>query len=132
MKKFLSLATLTLVAQTVYGAAAPGPLFEGPLPPLAPNQEVVIQEITLQPGHVGSAHRHDAYVYVYVVEGAVDMQVDGGEVVRVSTGEVFTETPENVHTMSNNASATEQARFIAFIIKDADKAVVLPAAPDTP
>jgi quercetin dioxygenase-like cupin family protein len=66
------------------------------------------------------------------VEGAVDMQVDGGEVVRVSTGEVFTETPDNVHTMNNNASATEQARFIAFIIKDADKAVVLPANPAVP
>ncbi len=132
MKKFLSLATMTLLTGTAHGAAAPGPLFEGLLPPLGPNQEVVIQQITLAPGHVGTAHRHDAYVYVYVVEGAVDMQVDGGEVVRVSTGEVFTETPDNVHTMNNNVSATEQARFIAFIIKDADKAVVLPANPATP
>ena len=98
MKNFISLAALTLVAQTLYGAAAPAPLYQGVLPTLDPNQEVVIQQITLPPGHVGSAHRHDAYVYVYVVEGAVDMQVDGGEVVRVSTGEVFTETPENVHT----------------------------------
>ena len=132
MKKFISLAALTLLTNTVWGAAAPGPLFEGPLPPLGPNQEVVIQEITLAPGQVGSPHRHDAYVYVYVVEGAVDMQVDGGEVVRVATGEVFTETPENVHTMSNNASKTEQARFIAFLIKNADAPIVLPANSESP
>lgn len=132
MKKIISLITVALLMKTACAAEAPGPAFEGALPILPPNQEVVIQEIMLPPGQVGRAHRHDAYVYVYVVEGAVDMQVDGGEVVRVSAGEVFTETPANVHTMNNNASATEPARFIAFLIKDADKPVVLPANPAAP
>lgn len=132
MKKLISLVTLATLTKIACAADAAGPLFEGALPALPPNQEVVIQEITLPPGQVGRAHRHDAYVYVYVVEGAVDMQVDGGEVVRVSAGEVFVETPDNVHTMNNNASATEPARFIAFLIKDADKPVVLPADPAAP
>jgi quercetin dioxygenase-like cupin family protein len=132
MKKLVSISLLALLAPTVFGAEAPGHLFDALLPDLPPNQEVSIEEITLQPGHVGRAHRHDAFVYVYVVEGAVDMQVDNGEVVRVSTGEVFVETPENDHTMNNNASATERARFVAFIIKTAGVPVVLPVTSANP
>jgi quercetin dioxygenase-like cupin family protein len=64
---------------------------------------------------------------VYVLEGAVDMQVEGGPVTRVSTGEMFLEGPEDIHVMNNNASTMEQARFLAILIKDANKPVVLPA-----
>ena len=56
MKKIISLAALVFIAGTIHGAAAPGPSFEGALPTLPPNQEIVIQEITLAPGQVGRPH----------------------------------------------------------------------------
>ena len=127
MKKLISLTLLVLLTQTAYGAEGPGHLYDGLLATLPPNQEVAIDEITLPPGHVGRVHKHDAYVYVYVLEGAVDMQVEGGEVTRVSAGQVFTETPADIHVMNNNASATEPARFLAFMIKTAGVPAVLPA-----
>lgn len=132
MKKLPSLVLPVLLAQTCPNAQGADALFEGPLPPLPPEQEVVIEEITLPPGHVGRPHRHDAHVYVYVVEGAVDMQVEGAPVTRVSAGEVFVEGPDDIHAMNNNASATEPARFVAFIIKAADAPVVLPVEPRAP
>ena len=81
---------------------------------------------TLPPGRVGSAHRQDAYVWVYVVEGAIDMQVQGGEVTRVNAGEVFVESPDDIHIMNNNPSSTEPAKFLAILIKEAGVPVVLP------
>ena len=54
------------------------------------------------------------------------MQVKGGEVTRVAAGEVFIEVPDDIHVMNNNPSSTEPATFLAILIKDADKAVVLP------
>ena len=127
MNKILKIMLLTLLFPSATSAQGTGALYQGLLPTLPPNQEVVIQEITLPPGRVGSAHRHDAYVWVYVVEGAVDMQVRGGEVTRVNAGEVFVESPDDIHTMSNNPSSTEPAKFLAILIKEAGVPVVLPA-----
>ena len=45
------------------------------------------------------------------------MQVQGGEVVTLSPGEMFYEDPESVHTVSRNASDTESAKFLVHIIK---------------
>ena len=127
MKNLIAISLLIVCALPVYSAQNSGDLYAGLLPALPPNQEVVIQEITLPPGRIGSAHRHDAYVYVYVLEGELDMQVAGGEITRVRVGEVFVESPDDVHIMSNNSSSTQPARFLAILIKDADKPVVLPA-----
>jgi quercetin dioxygenase-like cupin family protein len=65
-------------------------------------------------------------VYVYVVEGAVDMQVEGGEIEHVRAGQVFVETPEDVHLLMTNPSETEPVRFVAFIIKAAGAPVARP------
>jgi quercetin dioxygenase-like cupin family protein len=126
MNKILTMMLLALLFPSAISAQGSGALYQGLLPTLPPNREVVIQEITLPPGRIGSAHRHDAYVWVYVVEGAIDMQVQGGEVTRVNAGEVFVESPDDIHTMSNNPSSTEPAKFLAILIKEAGVPVVLP------
>jgi quercetin dioxygenase-like cupin family protein len=56
-------------------------------------------------------------VYVYVLEGQLVMQVAGGEEVTIGPGETFFESPEDVHTVSRNASATKPARFLVFFVK---------------
>jgi quercetin dioxygenase-like cupin family protein len=52
-----------------------------------------------------------------MLEGRVDMQVAGGELVTLSPGEVFYENPNDVHMVSRNASDTEPARLLVHIIK---------------
>ena len=54
---------------------------------------------------------------VYVLEGQVNMQVAGGELMTLSPGEVFYETPDDIHAVSANASDTEPAKFLVHIIK---------------
>ena len=46
-------------------------------------------EVNLDPGHSSAPHRHSAHVFVYVLEGQVQMQVEGGELVTLSPGEMF-------------------------------------------
>jgi len=88
-----------------------------PLPPLPANQEMLVLEVDLAPGQESAPHRHDAHVFVYVLEGRVNMQVAGGELMTLSPGEMFYERPDDVHAVSRNASATEPARFLVHIIK---------------
>jgi hypothetical protein len=42
-------------------------------------------------------------------------------------GRTFYESPEDVHTVSRNASATKAARFLVFFVKDKGAPPVLPA-----
>jgi quercetin dioxygenase-like cupin family protein len=98
--------------------AAEGQLLNVPLPGLLENQEVLVSEINLAPGQPSSPpHRHNAHVFVYVLEGRVNMQVAGGELMTLSPGEMFYENPDDIHTVSQNASDTDSARFLVHIIK---------------
>lgn len=117
MKKTLALLLLTACSPLALAAEA----FTSPLPELPPNREVAVVEIAVPPGGgTGSpVHRHDAYVYVYVIEGTLELQLEGGDVHRVEAGQIFTEAPDDVHVLTRNVSDTEPARFVAFMIKEA-------------
>jgi hypothetical protein len=54
-----------------------------------------------------------------VVNGklASTMQVRGGTRRRLGPGQVFYESPEDVHTVSRNTSKTKPAKFVVFFIK---------------
>jgi quercetin dioxygenase-like cupin family protein len=83
----------------------------------APTLGLQLLEVSYPPGGATASHRHDAEVAVYVLEGHLRMQVAGGDVVTIGPGETFYETPSDVHVTSANASETEPARFIVFMVK---------------
>jgi quercetin dioxygenase-like cupin family protein len=89
-------------------------------------KEATMLTVEYPPGGSTPPHRHDAHVFVYVLTGSVIMQVDGGEPVTLKPGETFYEGPADVHRTSANASATEPAKFLVFIVKDKGKAVTQP------
>lgn len=113
------LTPITLLLLTAPFAVAQAPvLFEGPLGAIPENPEVVVREGTMAPGRRAALpHRHDAYVYLYVIEGAMELQLEGGEVKRYSAGEVFSEKPDDVHVMTANPSDTEPTRYLIVTIK---------------
>lgn len=92
----------------------------------APGKEVVMTTVVYPPGGSSPAHRHDAQVFVYVLEGHVNMQVKGGKLTTLGPGDTFYESPADIHTVSANASKTEPAKFLAFLIKDKGKPVSHP------
>jgi len=117
------LGLLSLSAANVMADGAPQSYI---LPELPENQEMLVVEVNLEPGEGSSPHRHNAYVFVYILEGKVNMQVDGQEMVTLSPGEMFYENPDNIHMVSQNASDTETAKFLVHLIRTAGTPVSVP------
>jgi len=66
-------------------------------------------------------------VSVYVLEGAVVMQVRGGKEVTLRPGQTFYEQPYDIHVVSRNASSTESAKLLVFLIHKKGAPLVIPA-----
>lgn len=92
-------------------------------------KEVNVLTVEYLPGGGSLPHRHNADVFLYVLEGALIMQLDGKEPVTVRQGQMFREGPADVHRRSANASETEPARFIIFMVKDQGKPATVPVGP---
>lgn len=116
----LAVSALLAGAPLAFSADAPPadvkPLLTKTLPDL-PGKEVSMITVEYPPGGASKPHRHDADVFVYVLEGAVVMQVKGGKEVTVHAGETFYEGPTDVHSVSRNASTAAPAKFLVFFIK---------------
>ncbi|HEY8518652.1 MAG TPA: cupin domain-containing protein [Gammaproteobacteria bacterium] len=110
------------------GEAAVTPLLTMPLADV-PGKEASMVVVEYPPGGVSPPHRHNADVFVYVLEGSVVMQVEGGESVTLTAGQTFHESPSDVHTVSRNASSTEPAKFLVFFVKEEGAPSTVPASP---
>lgn len=91
-----------------------------------PGKEGLMLSVEYEPGGSSPIHRHDAHAFVYVLEGAIVMQVKGGEEVTVGPGETYYENPSDIHLVSRNASNTQPAKFIVVLLKKKDNPAVMP------
>ena len=66
-----------------------------------------------QPGP-GAGHTHEGPVFVYVVKGTMESQIDPDPPRTYSAGEFFSETPGRIHRMLRNYSKTEPAGVLTF------------------
>ena len=82
-----------------------------------PGKEGTVEIVDFAPGEVSQPHRHNADLFVYVLEGSVVTQVKGGSPKTVHAGEVFYESPTDIHTVSRNASETQSAKLLVFYLK---------------
>jgi quercetin dioxygenase-like cupin family protein len=89
-------------------------------------KEGMVVTVEYAPGAPSAVHRHNAHTFVYVLEGSVVMQVRGGKEVTLGPGETFYESPDDVHTVSRNASATKPAKFLVFFVKDKGTPTTVP------
>jgi quercetin dioxygenase-like cupin family protein len=92
-----------------------------------PGKEGLMVLVEYPPGSTDPVHRHNAYSFVYVLEGSIVMQVRGGKEVTLTPGQTFYEGPEDVHVIGRNASQTKPAKFVAFSVKDKGAPVLVPA-----
>jgi quercetin dioxygenase-like cupin family protein len=92
------------------------PLMTKELPDV-PGKEGLIERVVLSPGEIVPPHRHNADVFAYVLEGTIITQLKGGNPRTVHAGEVFYESPTDVHVESRNASTTQPATLLVFFVK---------------
>jgi quercetin dioxygenase-like cupin family protein len=91
-----------------------------------PGKEVVMLTVEYPPGGSDPVHRHDAHGFIYVLEGAVVMQVEGGTEVTLAPGQTFYEGPDDVHVVGRNASTTRPAKLLAILVKDKGAPILVP------
>jgi len=92
-----------------------------------PGKEALMIIVDYPPGSTDAIHRHNAYAFVYVLEGSIVMQVRGGKEVTLTPGQTFYEGPDDVHVVGRNASKTKPAKFVVVFVKDKGAPVLVPA-----
>lgn len=133
MKPVTAFAAALLLSSLMVGqpaiAAGEGvsvkPLLTQPLPQY-PGKEVEMIVVDYAPGGADPVHRHDAHGFVYVLEGSIVMGVKGGKEVTLKAGETFHEGPNDIHTVGRNASKTQPAKFVVFLIKKQGAPILTP------
>ena len=104
------------------------PLLAQPLPGFAgPEKEGTVAIVEFPPGTSSAAHRHNAHVFVYVLEGSIVMQVKDGQQVTLKAGDTFYENPDDIHVVSRNVSTTAPAKILTFFVKDKGAPATVPA-----
>jgi quercetin dioxygenase-like cupin family protein len=91
-----------------------------------PGKELLMITVEHAPGGSSPIHRHNAHAMVYVLEGSVVMQLKGGKQVTLTPGQTFYEGPDDVHIVDRNASSTQPAKFLVFLIKDKGAPALVP------
>jgi len=91
-----------------------------------PGKTGQILTVEYAPGESSRQHRHNADTFVYVLEGAVVMAVRGGKEKVLTQGQTFYETPDDIHTVAKNASATEPAKILVFFVKNTGAPASIP------
>lgn len=95
--------------------------------PDLPGREMLMLSVEYPPGTVEHIHRHDAYAFLYVLEGSIIEGVRGSKAATLTPGQTFYEGPGDVHTIGRNASMTKPARFVVVLVKKKGVDAVLPA-----
>jgi quercetin dioxygenase-like cupin family protein len=95
--------------------------------PDLPGKEALMLTVEYPPGAVDPVHRHDADVFVYVLEGSIVMGVKGGKEVTLQPGESFYESPSDIHSVGRNASSTKPAKFLVVMVKNKGAKATTPA-----
>lgn len=78
--------------------------------------KATLVEVNYGPGEASKPHSHPCAVMAYVVAGAIRSQVEGHALAIYKAGESFYEAPNDMHLVSANASSTEPARFVAYLL----------------
>jgi quercetin dioxygenase-like cupin family protein len=105
------------------------PKFDRAIPNI-PGKSLVAIEVDYAPGAASVPHIHakSAFIFAYVVSGAIISKVNDGETRIYHAGESWSEPPAARHQISRNASKTRPAKLLAvFVVDSDDKALTTPA-----
>ena len=100
-------------------------LIQEALPGVA-GKKVIIKRFELPPGYVGGKHFHPGPVYVYVVEGALTIETEGGGTQTVSAGGLYKE-PLGQTMQARNLSTNDWTKIVVFQVGDEGKPMMIKA-----
>ncbi|HEX3405105.1 MAG TPA: cupin domain-containing protein [Acetobacteraceae bacterium] len=123
----LLLASISFIAVPAFASpeAVVTPLVTKDLPEFKGKEGVMIL-VEYPPGASDPIHRHNAHAFVYVLEGSIVMQLRNAAEVTLSPGQTYYEGPNDVHIVGRNASNTQPARFVVFLVKNKGAPILEP------
>ena len=100
-------------------------VFDYPIAEL-PGSNAVVVRVDYAPGAASAPHHHPGSAFAYVLEGTIESQVAPGPIVKYEKGQMWYEEPKAFHKVSRNASKSEPASLLAFLIVPHGAAPVSP------
>jgi quercetin dioxygenase-like cupin family protein len=99
--------------------------FEAAIPNV-PGKSLIAVQVDYAPGGASPSHTHakSAFIYAYVISGAIESKVNDGETRIYRAGESWSEQPGAIHAISCNASKTEPAKLLAVFVLDTNEKVL--------
>lgn len=92
----------------------------------APGKKALMIEVDYQPGQSSIAHKHQGTAMAYVLSGEITSQVKGEKTITYKAGEFWYEPAGSEHLVSKNASATQPAKLLVFMVLAPDEKVLIP------
>ena len=125
-KKIIMVVLLSLIAGTLMAQEVKVTSLMSKVMTDVSGKEGLMIAVEYPPGGSDPIHRHNAHAFVYVLGGSVVMQVKGGKQVTLTPGQTFYEGSNDVHIVGRNASKTQPAKFVVFLVKDKGAPVLVP------
>jgi len=105
-------------------------IFKHDLPEVALRDwAVTAVEVSYGPGESSPPHSHPGITIAYVLEGEIRSKVGDGAEASYSAGEMFLETPGELHTVSRNASTSDPAKLLALLLAEKGKPLTTAVSP---
>lgn len=89
-------------------------------------KEVSIVQVDVPAGFQTPRHVHPGHLFLFVLDGAVELEVEGQPTVQLVAGQVAYEIP-NLPMIGRNLNASEAARLLIFVLGDAGAPIEIPA-----
>jgi quercetin dioxygenase-like cupin family protein len=125
-----SLAVLALTA-SVTALAHEGPsekvtVLQDEILQNVPGKKAMMIEVDYKPGQSSIAHKHEGTAMAYVISGSITSQVKGEKANTYKAGQYWYEPAGSEHLVSKNASATQPAKLLVFMVLSPDEKVLIP------
>jgi quercetin dioxygenase-like cupin family protein/ketosteroid isomerase-like protein len=87
---------------------------------------LTVMELEYAPGAGTPPHSHSGPVAVYVLEGAIESQIEAGPLTTYRRGDAFFEPAHGKHVVSRNASKVMPARILVYFLTPKGEPLTIP------
>ena len=91
-----------------------------------PGHQLTAVTVEIAPGVVSPPHRHAGFVFIYVLSGTIQSQLNNGEIVEYTAGQSWVEPPGTLHSHAKNPSETEAVKILAVFVAEKDASLTVP------
>jgi len=90
-----------------------------------PDREGLMAKVDIPPGASEGRHTHPAEAFIFVLEGAVEQEVEGKPTLTLKAGDVIHIPPNTMHVATNKGSVA--AKFAVVFVAEKGKPLTVPA-----